>query len=113
MQVRSELVGDMCLVKMEGRFVTGYDKDFLPRKAAELTAGHPAKMIVDMSDVLYIDSTGIGFLIALFSAVSGNGSGRFGLAGPNGRVREVLDLTKLSSIIPVYPSLEAAQAGLA
>ena len=46
-------------------------------------------------------STAIGFVVAIYSSVTKNPDGRFVLVGAQPRVREVLDLTRLSTILPM------------
>jgi anti-anti-sigma factor len=58
--------------------------------------------------VSYIDSTGIGFLIAIYTSVLRERGGKFVIAAPNRRVREVLQLTKLDTILTLYDSVETA-----
>ena len=58
-------------------------------------------MLADFSEVPYIDSTGIGFLVGVYTSVTNTLGGRFVITGPNPRVREVLDLMRLSSVIPI------------
>ncbi len=65
-------------------------------------------MLADFSQVDYIDSTGIGFLIGIYSSVLKTANGQFVLASLNRRVREVLELTRLANIMSIYPDEAAA-----
>jgi len=65
-------------------------------------------VLADFSQVSYIDSTGIGFLIGIYTSVMKNANGHFVLANLNRRVREVLELTRLANVIPIYPDVESA-----
>ena len=69
-------------------------------------------MLADFSQVSYIDSPGIGCLIGIYTSILKNASGRFVLANLNRRVRDVLELTRLANVIPIYPSEDAALAAL-
>lgn len=115
MLVEFEQIGDVCILRLHGRFATGQDSAYLRTRTEEIkTAGH-SKVLADFSQVSYIDSTGIGFLIGIYTSVLKNTSGRFVLANLNRRVRDVLELTRLANVIPIYPSegaaLEALGAG--
>ncbi len=71
-----------------------------------------SKVLADFSQVSYIDSTGIGFLIGIYTSVLKNPNGRFVLANLNRRVRDVLELTRLANVIPIYPDVESALEAL-
>jgi anti-anti-sigma factor len=67
---------------------------------------------VDFAAVDYVDSTGIGFLIGIYTSVTKSPNGQFALANANRRVREVLELTRLAQVIQMYPSEAAALEAL-
>jgi anti-sigma B factor antagonist len=92
---------DICFVRFKGRFVTGTDRAYLCGKVGEIKTALCSRVMVDLQDVPYVDSTGIGFLVSVFTSVTKDASGRFVLVGANKRVREVLDLTRLSTVIPM------------
>lgn len=112
MLVEFEYRGDICVVQLEGRFATGQDALYLQSRADELKASSCSKILVDFSHVDYIDSTGIGFLIGIYSSVTKDSAGRFALANVNRRVREVLELTRVAQIIPIYSDTAAGLRAL-
>jgi anti-anti-sigma factor len=63
------------------------------------------KVLVDVQAVSYIGSMGIGFLVGLYTSVTKNPEGRFVLAGANARVRDVMRLTRLDTVIPQVADL--------
>lgn len=112
MKVNFEIAEDVCILRLEGRFATGQDSEYLRVKSEELKKAGCLNIIADFSKVSYIDSTGIGFLIAIYTSVRRDTGGQFVVSGPNRRVRDVLDLTKLSSILKLYDSEAAARTAL-
>src|SRR5579883_1139867 len=98
MVVNVDQDGDVCILRLEGRFATGLDSEYLRRKIEELKQGGFQKIIADFSHVSYIDSTGIGFLIGVYTSVLRE-NGHFVLAATNHRVREVLQLTRLDGVL--------------
>jgi anti-anti-sigma factor len=112
MLVEFENRGDICILRLHGRFATGQDSAYLRGKADEIKGGGYSKVLADFSHVDYIDSTGIGFLIGIYTSVIKNSTGRFVLASLNRRVREVLELTRLANVIPIYPDEDAAFVAL-
>ena len=115
MLVDFEYRGDLCVLRLEGRFATGQDSLYLHTKAEELKTSGYVKVLVDFKGVDYVDSTGIGFLIGIYTSVKKSPLGQFALANVTRRVRDVLELTRLAQVIPIYPTeaaaLEALNAG--
>jgi len=64
-----------------------------------LTEGHK-NLLLNLRDVPYVDSSGIGEFFSSFTTVQNQG-GVLKLANPNERVRNVLHLTKLNTVIDV------------
>jgi anti-sigma B factor antagonist len=108
MLVDFEYRGDICVLRLHGRFATGQDSLYLHNKAEELKSSGCLKILVDFANVDYVDSTGIGFLIGIYTSVTKNVQGKFALSSTNRRVREVLELTRLAQVIQIFPSEEAA-----
>ncbi len=112
MQVDIEHNDDICILRLKGRFATGSDRDYLSKKAGEIRSRNCVRVVVDFREVPYIDSTGIGFVVGLFTNVTKNPEGRFVLVGPHPRVKEVLRLTRLDTIIQVAIDMDAGYAYL-
>lgn len=108
MLVEFENQGDVCILRLHGRFATGQDSAYLRAKTEEIKSSGCSKVLADFSEVDYIDSTGIGFLIGIYSSVLKNDNGHFVLASLNRRVREVLELTRLANVMAIYPDEAAA-----
>ncbi len=108
MLVEFEFRGDICILRLQGRFATGQDSLYLHNKAEELKTSGLTKILVDFGGVDYVDSTGIGFLIGIYTSVTKSPNGKFALVNANRRVRDVLELTRLAQVIQMYPSEAAA-----
>lgn len=112
MLVDFEQHGDICVLRLEGRFATGQDSLYLHNKAEELKNSGVTKVLVDFAGVDYVDSTGIGFLIGIYTSVKKSPQGQFALVNASRRVRDVLELTRLAQIIETYPTEAAALGAL-
>ena len=112
MLIEVNQIDDVCVVRFEGRFTTGADPEFLHGKAEELKKLGCGKVLVDFREVLSIGSTGIGFIVAIYSSVIKIPNGRFVLVGAQPRVREVLDLTRLSTVLPMAADIASGLAAL-
>jgi anti-sigma B factor antagonist len=79
---------------------------------AELRQGLPPLVfILDLSEVPYMDSAGMGSLINYYVHCEKNGITMI-VAGVSSRVMELFRLTKVDTVIPLAASVEAAEAGL-
>jgi len=110
MRVQSEIRSGVCLLRLQGRFVTGSDAELVSARNSLLEAGI-ASAIVDLSGVPYMDSTGLAFVVELHKSLVSRG-GQLFLASAGHRVREVLEMTRIAEIVPLFDDLAEAQAAL-
>jgi anti-anti-sigma factor len=89
----------LCLVRCEGRLVTA-DHEYLRAKKDEINRANCKKVLADFSEVSEIGSAGIGFIVGVFTSTKNSG-GRFVLVGLRPRVREVFDITRVSTVVPL------------
>lgn len=76
----------------------------------EVVKDGPSRVVIDMEGVSFVDSTGLGSVIAALKQIR-SGQGELRLAAPNQQVRVVLELTTLDRVFPYYASVEEALAG--
>src|ERR1700738_1436821 len=74
-----------------------------------LKKGH-ARVVIDMEGVSFVDSTGLGSVIAALKQIRSS-EGDLRLAAPNQQVRVVLELTTLDRVFPYYSTVEEALTG--
>jgi len=65
------------------------------------------QVVLNLANVNYIDSSGVGTLVGLHMTVASAG-GQLKLAGLTGRVRDVLAITKLGTVFETYATAEEA-----
>ena len=70
----------------------------------------PERMVVDLSEVTYIDSAGLAALIEAMQKVEGYG-GKFLLAGLQEIVRSIFEISRLDQVFQIFPDADAALAG--
>jgi anti-anti-sigma factor len=74
---------------------------------SDLRAMKPDCLIMDLTDVPFMDSAGLGVIMNYYvSAETGNR--RFFLVNPTERVNALMEMTKVDSVLKVFPTLEAA-----
>ena len=74
-----------------------------------IIAEKPARVVVDLSGVTYIDSSGLAVLIQAMQNVEDYG-GTFTLAGINHNVRSILEMARLDQVFLIFPHVDAALA---
>jgi anti-sigma B factor antagonist len=77
---------------------------------AEAARNTPARVVIDMEGVSFVDSTGLGSVIAALKQLRSS-QGELRLAAPNQQVRVVLELTTLDRVFPYYATVEEALTG--
>jgi anti-sigma B factor antagonist len=83
-----------------------------PRIAAQLTEmvrTKPARVVVDLSKVSYIDSSGLAVLVEAMQNIEEYG-GKFALAGIQDSVRPIFETARLDQVFLIYPHVDAALA---
>jgi anti-anti-sigma factor len=101
---------DVWVLRLKGRLVLSSDLERLHVQVDEIRRRDCRKVLADFREVPHIESTTIGFLVSIYTSVTRKGGGRFVLAGPSPRVRQVLDLMRLSTVIPLAPDFESGLA---
>ncbi len=100
--------GDVVIVHCQGRIVYRDEAAALSRLVGEFLE-NGGKVVLDLSGVSSLDSAGIGELAFLHGwATSQNADLKY--ASPTPLVRDLLDLTKLNSVIEIHPSVSEALA---
>lgn len=74
-----------------------------------LTDKKPKRLVVDLSQVSYIDSSGLAVLIEGMQKVESYG-GRFFLAGLQENVRPIFEIARLDQVFAIFPHVDAALA---
>jgi len=73
----------------------------------DIAGERPKRLVLDLSDVPYMDSSGIGTFVEIFRRVSAY-KGKMVLFGLNDRVRSVFEITKLDRFFTICHSEEEA-----
>ena len=109
MRITARFADDIVIVALSGKFLAGSDGPYLRQKVKDFIDAGTKKLILDFSDVPYIDSTGLGFLAG--SRVTAQNAGtRMVLANLNTHVQRILDDVKLSQFFVIAPDDAAAMA---
>ncbi|HUO36103.1 MAG TPA: STAS domain-containing protein [Candidatus Acidoferrum sp.] len=95
------------VVEIEGRIVLGEESNTFREKVKSLLASGNKKVVLNMAQVSYIDSAGLGTLVATFHSAKTQGA-TLKLANLGTKFKEVLQVTKLMTVFDTYDSEAAA-----
>ena len=102
-------IGDVVVVDAVGRLTLGEGSSTFRDTLRDLVAKGNKKIVLNLGEVSYIDSSGIGELVSAFTTVTNHG-GRFKLLSLTKRVQDLLQITKLYTVFEVFDD-EAAAVG--
>ena len=79
------------------------------RALVQAVADKPRKLVINLQEVTYMDSSGIGTLVEIFRRMHSHG-GQFVLCGLNDRVQSVFEITKLDKFFKIVKTEQEALA---
>lgn len=94
-------VGDVTVIDAVGRITLGEGASAFRDLIRDLAAKGEKKIILNLSEVSYIDSSGIGELVSGFTTVTNHG-GQLKLVGLSKRVKDLLQVTKLYTVFEAF-----------
>jgi anti-sigma B factor antagonist len=94
-------VENVAVVDLSGRVTLGEASGSLRDTIKDLLASDHKNILLNLQDVSYIDSSGLGELVGAFATVSNRG-GRLKLLGLQQRVHDLLQITKLYSVFETF-----------
>jgi anti-sigma B factor antagonist len=100
-------VNGVTVLKLSGRITLGEESSQLRTRIKELLGQGKTRLVLDLSDVAFIDSAGLGTLVSGFTSAQNQGA-NMKLANLTDRFHEQLNITKLVTVFDVYKSVEDA-----
>jgi anti-sigma B factor antagonist len=100
-------VGDVSVVDAVGRITLGEGSSAFRDCVRDLVSKGSTKLLLNLGEVSYIDSSGIGELVSGFTTATNHG-GRLKLLNLNKRVQDLLQITKLYTVFDVFEDEAAA-----
>lgn len=110
MDIRERQQAGLTVIELSGRLTVNDRPGLLKGAVAAAVERGARQVVLDLSSVMYIDSTRLGELIAAHVTLSRIG-GQLRLAGTPDRVTELLTMAGLDGVFSRYPSVDAAVAG--
>ena len=106
-KVSTRQVDKVTIVDMSGRITLGEGSSTLRETVRDLVSKGQKKILLNLGDVSYIDSSGIGELVSSFTSVSNQG-GSLKLLNLQKKVHDLLQITKLYTVFEVHTDEAAA-----
>jgi anti-sigma B factor antagonist len=97
------------VIELGGRLALGRESGQIEAAVLKALEDGARRIVIDLTHVSYIDSTGIGIITYCFNRIS-QMNARGAVVGAHGLVGEVFRITRIDSLIPFYPDLDAACA---
>ncbi len=98
---KREVGSDVVVVDLSGRIVLGDGNDVLRETVAELVRAGRRRILLNLADVSYIDSSGLGALVSGYTTVTGQ-QGQVKLLSLTKKVHDLLQITKLLTVFEVF-----------
>ncbi|HYK88089.1 MAG TPA: STAS domain-containing protein [Acidobacteriota bacterium] len=101
MKIDTRTVGDVHVLDCSGKITLGEGTMAIRNTVREVLKGGGKKIVLNLAEVNYIDSSGIGELVSTFTTVTNQG-GQLKLLKLTKKIQELLAITKLLTVFQVY-----------
>ena len=109
MTISTTSKGAVTVISLEGNLMGGPDGTALNGKLHELVEAGKNRVVLDLSGVHFMNSSGLGLLIGGASTLK-NAGGALKIAGASGKILALIKITKLGSVFEMHPTVEDAAA---
>jgi anti-sigma B factor antagonist len=107
MKIETRTVGDVHILDISGKITLGEGTMAVRNTVRDVLKNGGKKIILNLADVNYIDSSGIGELVSSYTTVTNQG-GKLKLLNLTKKIQELLAITKLLTVFSVYDSEQQA-----
>jgi anti-sigma B factor antagonist len=104
-----KLVDGVTVLDLRGRLVLGEETEALRERIKRLVAGGHMRLVLNLEELSYMDSSGLSTLISSFVSVRNQG-GELKLLRLSQRVSDLMQITKLSTVFEIYDTMDDAQS---
>ena len=112
MKIDSRIVGDIHFLDCSGKITLGEGTMAVRTTVGDILKGGGKKIVLNLGNVIYIDSSGVGELVHTYTTVAEQG-GQLKLLSLTKKIRDVLAITRLLTVFQVYDSEPATVASFA
>jgi anti-sigma B factor antagonist len=105
MKIVERQVGEVAILDLHGKILIGEGDDALRHAVGKLVGAGKTKILLNLADVPYVDSAGLGEIVRCYTTVS-KGGGRLKLVNLTKKIQDLLAITKLLTVFETYDSEE-------
>src|SRR3990172_12836539 len=110
MHIEERVVGDVTILDLKGKIPLGEGDEALKDKINSLVLQDRRRILLNLGDVPYIDSAGLGEIVRTYTTVSRQG-GQLKLVNLTKRITDLLSITKLLTVFETFDTeAEALQS---
>lgn len=109
MKIETRTIGDVRILDCSGKITLGEGTMAVRNTVRDILKNNGKKIILNLAEVNYIDSSGIGELVSTYSTVANHG-GQFKLLNLTKKIQELLAITKLLTVFQVFDNEQTALA---
>ena len=103
MQIQERMNGSVVVLDLKGKITLGEGDELLKDKINSLVNQGHRKIVLNLADVPYVDSAGLGEIVRTYTTVSRQG-GSLKLLGLTKRITDLLSITKLLTVFETFDS---------
>ncbi len=107
MKIETRSVGGISILDCSGKITLGEGTMAIRNTVREVLKNGGKKIVLNLADVNYIDSSGIGELVSTYTTVTNQG-GQLKLLNLTKKIHELLAITKLLTVFQVFDNEKAA-----
>ena len=101
MQIEERVVNDVTILDLKGKITLGDGDEVLKDKINSLVLQNRRRILLNLADVPYIDSAGLGEVVRTYTTVSRQG-GQLKLVNLTKRITDLLSITKLLTVFETF-----------
>jgi anti-sigma B factor antagonist len=101
MQIEQRSVGEVTIIDLKGKMTLGEGDELLRDKVNSLIQQNLKKLVLNLAEVPYIDSAGLGEIVRTYTTVSRQG-GQLKLLNLTKRITDLLAITKLLTVFETF-----------
>ena len=107
LEIKERTVGEIVILELSGKITIGEGSVQLREAVSRLLEAGRNKIILNLSAVSYVDSSGIGELVSRYTTTK-NAGGRLKLLNLPKKIKDLLMITKLLTVFEIYEDEQAA-----
>ncbi|MTE01082.1 anti-sigma factor antagonist [Paracoccus sp. YIM 132242] len=100
----------ICIIRPEGDRLTALGANAFRQEASDLIDAGSNRIVIDLSAVRFVDSSGLGAIVGLLKKVGNRGE--VVVCGLGDAVRQMFRVTRMERVFQIFPDADAAVAAL-